>query len=173
MGIDDSMKTWRMEKLSRFIIGVLVVNVVVFLIPLIDYVRGGGLNRQIVFVAVLSCMAFLFLGIARIRRRARAILSRKTVAVRGRFSWKFEVFQLADLDVIESVDVDLVSMEPLAVTFRVEKRTGTDLRTVPLPPPWMPPPQASEFRTAFLERWRLCREPPAGLTAHESAALPR
>ena len=152
LGIDDSMNTWRMRKPSRFIWAVTVGNNLLFLFALISYLRGDGARYLFAVTPTVLCVGALLIGAFWIRKRPRIVLSQTSVATKGRFSWRFEVFQLADLDV--------VSREPLVVRMAASKESETGRRNVPLPNIWMTPRQAAEFRDNFVDRWRECRGAP-------------
>ena len=96
-----------MGKPSRFIRAVTVGNNLVFLYALIDCLGGRGARFLFEVTPMVLCVGALLVGASWIRKRPRAVLSRTSFATRGRFSWGFELFQLADLDV--------VSREPLVV----------------------------------------------------------
>jgi len=129
-----------------------VINIFIMLFPLIIYLRGGGTRRPFVVTFVVLCAGTWLIGALWIRKRPRVVLSRTTLATRRRFSWEFEVFQLADLDV--------VCREPLVVRIGADHEFETVRRNVPLPTKWMTLRQAAEFRQEFVDRWRECRDGP-------------
>ena len=149
LGIDDSMRTWRLGKPSRFVWAVTVGNKFVLYYALIECLFGRGPGFLFEVAPMVLCVGALLVGASWARKRARAVLSRTSYATRGRFSWGFELFQFSDLEV--------VSRRPFVVKIAADIGSEIDRRNVLLPTQWMSPRQAAEFRAEFVDRWRECR----------------
>lgn len=166
LGADDSIMTWRIKgRASKVWIFSIICSVLVSLASTTRHIR------DINMVAVFGMM-LVAVGIFWIRRRPRALLSQSSIAIRGRWSWRYEVLHFADLHVVQWVDLDIVNMEPLPVKSRVEERTDSGRRTVLLVPLWMTQRQATGFREELFKRWIQWHEKVDNPTAFASASDP-
>ena len=158
---DPTTRVWFFRREPSVLSAILsVIGVTAGMAVVIDAVRHSDMRIMGAAMLVMCVWGIAYLY----KKRPIAILSRKSLTIRGRFSNRLKRFQLDDLD--------LVSSEPLVVKSSSGKGTDAAAHVISIPCNWMTVKQAADFTRAFLERWRACRDEFNSATASASETSP-